>query len=181
MRALWAIAKRELMLQKEEEALWERICNEPRPATSDVHARGIGIRRIQLIVYSSFEQAFVWDVRQGLEGWRLFRPRVLGPDSTYDPKVVGYDVLPIESDCLAAFFHRIIGLTMPIAPDLSSCGGADGAVFELAVFGDLSSSWRFQWWSHSPKHWRPQVEIVNEMIVAFSKAEGVGAPEGAEL
>jgi hypothetical protein len=169
---------REMMLQKEQDALWERIRTEPRPAASDVYAYGIGIRRIQLIVWPSFEEAFVWDVREGPESWRLFRPNVL--DSSIGLVVVGYDAVPIESNRLEVFFRRIIGLSMPIAPDLSSCGGADGTSYELAIFGDLHSSWRFQWWSQAPKHWRPLVEVASEMIVAFSKAEGLTTPELTE-
>jgi hypothetical protein len=120
----------------------------------------------------------VWDVRQGPESWRLFRPNVL--DSSIGLDVVGYNAVPIESNRLEAYFQRITGITMPLAPDLSSCGGADGTVYELAVFGDLSSSWRFQWWSHAPKHWGPLVEVANEMIVAFSIAEGLTTPELTE-
>jgi hypothetical protein len=160
---------RELMVQKERDALWERIRTEARPARSDVHAIGIGVRRIQLIVCPSFEQAIVWDVRQGPNGWQLYRPREV--DSSIDLNVIGYDEVQFESSRLASFFDRVTAISMPIKPDLSGFGGADGTGYELAVFGDLWSSWRFKWWSESPRQWLPLVEITNEMIAAFSNAE----------
>jgi hypothetical protein len=169
---------RELMLKDEQAAQWERIRTEPRHLTSDVYIRGIGIRRIQLIVYPSFEPVFVWDVREGPEGWRLFRPRALEPESGL---VTGYDEIPFATDRLSSFFEKVTGITLPIAPDLSSTGGADGTEYELSVTGDLGTSWRFRWWSQAPNHWRPLVEITNEMIVAFSKAEGANPPEIAKV
>jgi hypothetical protein len=56
---------RELMLRQAEEADWARVRTEPRPAHCDVHARGIGARRLQLIVAPSFEEVSVWEMRQG--------------------------------------------------------------------------------------------------------------------
>jgi hypothetical protein len=44
-------------------------------------------------------------------------------------------------------------------------------MYQLAVFGDLWSSWRFQWWSEAPAAWRPLVAIAEEMIAAFAAAE----------
>lgn len=160
---------RELMLQQEQDALWHRIRTEPRPARRDVHAFGIGLLRMQLIVCPSFEEARIWDVRDGPQGWCLFRPRVL--QSRPEMQLVGYDALSFPPDRLASFFARTTALSLPLAPDLSRCAGADGTMHELAVFGDLSSSWRFHWWSDPPKQWRPLVDIASEMHEAFSAAE----------
>jgi hypothetical protein len=51
---------REVILQQTEDAGWKRIHNEPRPATSDVHARGVGLRWLQLIIVPSFERPSAW-------------------------------------------------------------------------------------------------------------------------
>ncbi|AWM40384.1 hypothetical protein C1280_27605 [Gemmata obscuriglobus] len=50
---------RELMLRQADEADWARVRTQPRPAYSDPHARGIGMRRLQLIVSPSFEMPSV--------------------------------------------------------------------------------------------------------------------------
>jgi hypothetical protein len=134
--------------------------------------RGIGVRRLQLIVAPSFESTSVWDVRQGRE-WQLIRPQVVGTDPAL--LVVGHEVVPFASAALAAYFERVTLLTLPLRPDLSGCGGADGTVYELAVFGDLYSEWRFQWWSNWPAQWRPLVELAEEMHAAFVAACGPDA------
>lgn len=160
---------RELRLRQAEEADWERVRTEPRPAHSDVHARGIGVRRMQLIFAPSFEDVSVWEVRQGRE-WQLIHPHVVETQPAM--LLVGHEVVSFPSASLVAYFERVVGLTLPLRPDLSGCGGADGTLHELAVFGDLSSAWRLQWWSSSPKQWRPLVELAEEMHTAFTTARG---------
>jgi hypothetical protein len=169
---------RELRLRQAEEAEWARVRTEPRPAHADPHARGIGGRRLHLIVAPSFDPASVWDVRvrQGRE-WQLVRPRVVATQP--ELLVVGHDVVPFPSAALAAYFERVAALRLPLRPDLSGYEGADGTLHELAVFGDLSSAWRFQWWSEWPEQWRPLVELAAEMHTAFTAACGPDADPGS--
>ena len=49
--------------------------------------------------------------------------------------------------------------------------GLDGEIHQLAIFGDMWSELRFQWWSEPPHTWRPLVEISAEMIKSFSEAK----------
>jgi hypothetical protein len=159
------------MLRQADETDWERVRTQPRPADSDPHARGIGMRRLQLIVSPSFETPSVWDVRQvwdtqrGHE-WRLIRPRVVESEPAL--LVTGHDVVPMPSAAVVEFFERVTALTLPLRPDMSGSGGADGTLYELAVNGDLYSGWRFQWWSDWPEQWQPLVELAEEMHAAFS-------------
>jgi hypothetical protein len=164
------------MLQQANETDWERVRTEPRPVHRDVHARGIGIRRLQLIVAPSFEEVSVWEVRQGRE-WQLTRPRVFATEP--ELMLVGHEVVPFASPALAAYYERVGALTLPLRPDLSGYGGADGTRYEFAVFGDLSSAWRFEWWSEWPEQWRPLVELAAEMHAAFTAARGPGAEPDA--
>ena len=166
---------RELSLRQAEQADWDRIHTDPRPAHRDVHAHGIGVRRLQLIVAPSFEEASVWEVRQGRE-WQLIRPRVV--ETQPELLLVGHEIVPFASSALAAYFERVTALTLPLRPDLSGYGGADGTGYELAVFGDLSSAWRFQWWSRWPEQWRPLVELAAEMHAKFTEARHPGAERG---
>jgi hypothetical protein len=140
-----------------------------RPATSDVFARGIGIRRLQLIVCPSFSDSAAWEVRQLQDEWTLFRSRVVDPWPAV--QLVGYEPIAIDPAVLFSFFARVIGLTLPISPDLSGMGGCDGTVRQLAVFGDLSSEWHFQWWSQPPEQRKPLTDVAAEMEKTFSVAE----------
>jgi len=157
------------MLHQAEEAEWELVRTQPRSAYDDAHARGIGHRRIQLIVAPSFddEATFVWEVREGQE-WQLICPRVIETQPWL--QVVGHQVVPFPSDVLAAYFESVTSLTLPLRPDLRKRGGHDGTLFEFAIFGDLFSEWRFRWWSDSPPHWGPLVELADEMHAAFVAA-----------
>lgn len=160
---------REFMLRKAEEAEWERVRTEPRSVHADAHARGIGMRRLQLVVAPSFEPVVVWEVRQGRE-WQLVRPRVVGTEP--ELLVVGHEVVPIESAALATYFERVAAINLPLRPDTGGCAGCDGTTYELAVFGEGFSGWRFRWWTSWPEQWRPLVELAEEMLAVFTAAAG---------
>jgi hypothetical protein len=168
---------REFALQQQNEADWQLIQKGPRPAAFDVHAHGIGIRRLQLIVCPTFSESRAWEVRQRDREWRLFGSRVAVPWP--DVQLIGYEMLAADSAMLVSLFERGAGMSLPIAPDLSGMGGLDGTVYQLAVFGDMRSEWRFQWWSQPPAHWRPLADLTSEMLTAFTAASNGVADSGS--
>lgn len=157
---------RELAMKREDDEAWLRVRNEPRLAIDDVHARGIGMRRLQLLCLPSFDDPQAFEMRQaGLE-WRLYSSRVA--ESWPTLRLTGYDHIQVDSETLASFFSRVSALSFPLVPYLNDSCGLDGTMFHLAVFGDMFSEWRFQWWSNSPPQWQPLVEISNEMLRVFT-------------
>jgi hypothetical protein len=159
---------REFMKSKEDEAAWERAISQPRLAICDVHARGIGLRRLQVIVCPSFDEGRCWEIRQRDDEWWLFRSEIVS--DWPEIQLVGYQPVPIATGALSSFFARVVSLSLPIAPCLNGMDGADGDIYQLAVFGDMYSEWRLQWWSEAPASWRPLVEITEEIIEAFAAA-----------
>ena len=69
---------REFLLRREQEIAWERARTEERPASVDLHGRGIGHRRIQLVHARPSRKAWRGRSGQQAEGWRAFRSRVVG-------------------------------------------------------------------------------------------------------
>jgi hypothetical protein len=163
---------REFALQREDDAAWRQVYNEPRLAIDDVHARGIGMRRLQLLCLPSFDEPMAFEIRQAGDEWRLFRSRVV--ESWPTLRLVGYEEISMASNKLAALFARATSLSLPLAPYLNGCGVIDGTTYHLAVFGDMSSEWRIQWWSESPPQWRPLVELVKEMLDLFTSSSNSG-------
>ena len=160
---------RAALLRQEEEAAWEQARTAVRPATADVVAPCIGMRRLQLVVCPPFSEAAAWEVRQLEQQWTLYRSRVVARRP--DVHLLGYDPVRIGPEVLSSFFTRVTELTLPIAPDLSGMVGLDGTVTHLAVFGDMWTGWRFQWWSQSPPQWQSLVGLADEMAKAFSDAD----------
>jgi hypothetical protein len=85
--------------------------------------------------------------------------------------LVGFEPLVADTSILERFFERAAGLSLPISPDMSGAGGLDGTVTQLAVFGDLFSECRFQWWSEPLAHWRPLTDLAAEMLATFAAAK----------
>jgi hypothetical protein len=161
----------EFRLHYEENAAWKRAIAEPRLAYDDMSSSGIGIRRLQLIRCPAFEEACAYEIRQGGAEWRLFSSQVV--ESPPQLMLVGYNHIPIDSKVLSSFFERVVSTSLPLAPFLDGSAGLDGTLFELAIFGDKLSEWRFKWWSVSPPQWSELVAIANEMLVCFASAEDI--------
>lgn len=157
---------REHMLDQICEAEWARV--KTRLAIDDVHARGIGMRRLQLVICPSFDPGKAWEVRQLKDQYSLFSSDVL---ETRRLMLRGYKQLAASSHKLMAFFTRACSMVLPVSPYMNGWGGADGTIYQLALFGDMCSECRFQWWSEPPPNWQPLVELAGEMIVEFSAAQ----------
>jgi hypothetical protein len=159
---------REFMMQQEAAADWDRVVNQPRSAIADVHARGIGHRRLQLIVCPSFESAMGWEVRQLDEEWSSFRSDVVSDWPIIE--LVGYDRVAIDSDVLASLYNRSASLSLPIPFADSDTAYLDGTGYQLAIFGESFCECRFQWWSDPPANWKPLADVAEEAIFLFTAA-----------
>lgn len=153
----------------------EQRLTQPRPSGSLLHLMSIGSLRLQLIVLPSFEEPRAWEIRQKQQHWGLFRSRVIESGS----QLIGCDPVSFDTLRLQEFFRRITTLSLPLGPDIDGFGGADGSLYQLAVFGDIYAEFRFQWWSVPPPSWQSLVNIANEMIEAFLMAEGWSSEECA--
>ncbi|MEX1224099.1 MAG: hypothetical protein WEA31_06075 [Pirellulales bacterium] len=158
---------REFMKQRELFADVLRAKTQDRDVTADVHFLGVGVRRVQLLCMPSFGEGFSWDVRQLKEQWLLYRGIV--PSDVRCAR--GYDRLAADSRKLNDFFHELCAVTLPLKPNMSGTGGADGTLFQLAVFGDLHSRIRFEWWSEYPTQWKPLIEIAERMRKYFQACD----------
>jgi len=164
---------RELQLDAERQASWDRLRSEYWSPDEEGRAFASGTRRIQIIQLPAFTPACFWEVCQLQEQWLLYTA-VSVVDHFRDPlKVRGYEKVEFPQQDLRDYFQRITALTLPIAPDLSKCAGVDGTLTRLAIFGDLRSRIRFQWWSTYPPAWEPLVRLTEEMLAAFERAKPV--------
>ena len=64
--------------------------------------------------------------------------------------VLGCERLDVSGDALRTYFDRLWSLTLPIGLLFNGMAGLDGTSFHGALFGDLQSEIRFQWWSDPP-------------------------------
>lgn len=140
---------------------------ECRGITEDVYIAGIGLRRIQIAHLPSFFDGCSWAVRQLGQDWFLYRSTI--QESTNS--LIGYDRLLSNSGRLKDMFDNLCSIEMPIAPDLSGLGGLDGESFELAIYGDMSTSIRVSWWCNPPAKWQPLATTATDMIANFKSLE----------
>jgi hypothetical protein len=155
---------REFVQRQEREAAWNKARTEPRSPTRDVPVDGA--RRLQLIPCPAFTDGCAWEIRRCDDDWLLYRSRTM--DSPSGLLLIGYEQQTFGAASLASFFNRIVALRFPAGPLLAPWGGADGTTWQLAIFGDLYSECRFQWWSCYPPAWHPMVQLAEEMLTAFS-------------
>ena len=160
---------REFQLQRERDEskqARERAKTEARTPQANLSGPGIGIRRLQLVVLPSFQKGRAWEIREQAEAWTLYRSEAI--QKGLSATLVGYEPVAVDGDTLKAVFQRVTTLSLPLKPDLSQHAGADGTLTQIAVFGDLYTEWRVQWWSRSPSQWKPLADLAEEMIALFS-------------
>jgi hypothetical protein len=145
-----------------------------RLAIEDVSIPSVGKRRLQLVISPARSEGVAWEIRRFGDEWTLYRSRVA---KAWPIKLRGYEAVSIASNVLSSFFSRVVKLSLPISPDLSNSGGLDGTIMQLALFGDLSSECRFQWWSRSAPKWKRLTEIASEMAATFSAAQAAQSTE----
>lgn len=151
---------------------WDRVRTEPRAPGVDVSLRGIGTRRAQLLVCPSFGRGHAWELRER-DGFVAYRSDVV--HGKHGRALVGYDRLDVASSVLADWFARVVALSLPLSPRLDRLRGLDGTHHELAVFGDLSSAWRFAWWDDPPDGWQPLVILGRELAQMLAPAAVIAA------
>ena len=152
----------------QDDAVWERVRTAARPVVCDVELPGIGERCLQLILCRENEDSPAWEIRRFEEDWWLFRSEIAA--SWPNIELIDYRPIPVEPGMLSSFFSRVIALSLPIAPDFET-EGIDGDIWQLAVFGLMESTCRFQWWSQPPRNWKLLADLAAEMLHAFSAAE----------
>lgn len=162
---------REYRKQEEHRVAWDQARTAPRDFVEDVFVPGIGARRLQVVFAPSFEQGFAWEVRILGSTWSLFRSAVSNDGPSGLAKLTGYEELDCSEDLLKGYIEKLWALTLPIGPLRNNMGGADGTSYHLALFGDLLSEVRFQWWSESPPQWEPLVVTANDMIETFLRLQ----------
>jgi hypothetical protein len=165
---------RRVLQRLELEEAWRRVKTEPRTLESEVRIpSAIGVRRLQVAHLPSFDPGSAWDVRELNGRWTLYGSSVIVTGTEH--RLVGYQLLEIDGAKLSAFVDQARGLSLPVGPLINGMGGCDGTVYHLALFGDMFSEVRFQWWSDPPPQWRPLTALADKMIEVFS-----GCPKRAE-
>jgi len=162
---------REFREQQELQAAWDRLRAEPWSPLETRRTLDSGRPRIQLVRLASFSAPTFWEICEYGSEWKLYTSTVVDPDWT-KLTVRGYEPIKFDGRKLKTYFKRLTALTLPIAPELRSLGGLDGTITQLALFGELSSQVRYQWWSDHPPGWKPLVKIVDQMFKAFGGSEG---------
>jgi hypothetical protein len=165
---------RELRPEAERQTSWERLRAELWSPDEDLRAFGSGTPRIQIIHLPSFSPGAFWEVCRLREKWLLYTATSVTCGYPEPLKVQGYEIVEFPSEDLRAYFQRLTALALPIAPDLSDRAGVDGTLTRLAIFGDLSSRIRLQWWSTFPPAWTPLVQLTDEMLAAFGGTAKAG-------
>ncbi len=148
---------------------WNNARNRPRGLHDNVVILGAGSRRVQLIYAPSFEQGYSWDLRELDKEFRIYRSDIKLVNG--ERKALGYSELQANSNALKLFVYELESTELSLTPDHSGRGGFDGTSFQIALFGDLSSAVRFQWWGKGPSQWQELIEIAREMIDLFLQLE----------
>ena len=125
---------------------------------------GLGLKQFQIAYQPSFEPGHVWHFHLDDEEWHTYVSEIQmgGPSDLI--QATGYAKVGIPSDSVRALWDTLRTISIPIAPPVEGWVGADGTTYELAMWGDHYSAFRFTWWSKHPASWEPMVRPVLDII-----------------
>jgi hypothetical protein len=156
------MSNKRLKKKLELEKAWKKAQSQMRHIDEDVHVGGIGIRRVQVCYYPSFEDGFSWDIREQDNSYVLFESDIISDELLI--RLKDYRKIEIEHEILGEYFEEIKNVDIPISPIFNNMTGADGEIFQVALFGDMHSDVRFTWWSEYPDNWKPIVQPTQEIV-----------------
>lgn len=178
MSVLNKVQRKELLRSLEHEARVTAELQKERKIGEDVSWQGIGPIILQLKEMSPFSEGYIWDVREIDGVLKLYlstsnpsKPGYLHP---------GYELLPIDSDCLKAMVSSVAeskcsGL-LPASPNM----GLNGTSRSISLRNGFAIA-SFSWWEEGPPEWQRVIKEAHQMIAVFREASNGSATAGSSI
>lgn len=126
------------------------ILSSPRYIHEDIKLREVGILRIQILYFPSFESGYLWDVREQYrkndQSFEVYENRLVNT-STIAP---GYKKLDVDSKIVSDFIERMNLINVNLRLDNSHRHGMDGTLYGLNIYNDLQRRIKLTWWEMHP-------------------------------
>lgn len=130
--------------------------------------RGIGLRKLQIIIEPSFKTSLGWDIRSQNNKLVLYEYEIDSEQNSIKP---GYYLLNSEEskleELMKCFYNTPIFLHMP---PISI--GLDGTNYEVALFTGFQSI-RLKWWEETHENWFKVMELTKSAIEYFKTLEKI--------
>jgi hypothetical protein len=144
----------------------------------DIHYRGVGVRRVQVLRAPSFDRTVAWEVREYDDRLMLFRSHSPEPGKYLLVDHVRFDA---ASDSLRRVIAPVQKLSIPVCPSVPSGGFADGTRIEVVVDVGFDSQVRLSWQEdHAPSAWEGLDRATRAMLAFFETTQPVEPPIGSE-
>jgi hypothetical protein len=134
----------------EYEAKKKIILSNPRHIDEDISLRDIGILRLQILYYPSFEPGFLWDIRE--QYGKDDQPYSVYENSLTTMKTIspGYRKLDVDLKFITDLIENVNLTNVSLRLDSSHRYPLDGTLYGLHVYNSLQRRIKLTWWEDAP-------------------------------
>lgn len=156
----------------EYEAKKKIILSNPRHIDEDISLRDIGILRLQILYYPSFEPGFLWDIRENFG--KDDRSYSVYENSLTDIQTIspGYKKLHIDPKFIDDLIENVNMTTVSLRLVSSNRYAMDGTRYGLNIYNDLQRGIKLTWWGDAPADLAVLDKAIKSMITHFLSIDG---------
>lgn len=168
MKKLSKSERKTILRRMELEQDVKQCINQTRSKHKDISWWGIGFRKLQIVIYPSFEMNLGWDIRNQNGDFVVYEYEINSERDLINP---GYYLLDADSSKLQAIINDFYRLSVSIfMPEMEI--GCDGTSYEVALFTGFQAL-RFCWWEEPHENWFQVNRMTRNAIEYFKTCKRI--------
>lgn len=159
--------KKRLRREWEEKESRKEALSRVRRIGEDIAIRGIGLIKLQILVFPSFSEGECWDFRIASGQLNVYKSVVLSKKGVFLP---GYMKVKISKEILE-ILQKFQSIQIPVILQQEDIGILDGTSYRVCFFSSSSNIMSLSWSSNSPEAWSDVVSCVNKLLEVLRSSE----------
>ncbi len=153
--------KKRMRRELEEREEKRGALSKTRRLDEDIHYRGVGILKIQLMVIPSFEKGVCWDFRELDNTLKIYKAcidpaaQILGP---------GYFEAIATEDLVSGIVRTLKGLELPLLCDMNDLATLDGTTYKVRITSGYDNVIGITWGGNTPNEWGSFISSISKTL-----------------
>ena len=163
--------KKKLRRELEEQNEKRVALSKERRIGEDIHFRGIGLRKVQIIIAPSFDKGECWDIRELENEIKIYKSVVNTERNIIEP---GYYEVMVDEKFYSEFSNFLSSAAIPVYTKSNNIGYCDGTSFTLNIENGFGNRFIVSWGENIPKEWE---QFTSKLLVFVEKLREYDASE----
>ena len=157
--------KKRLRREFEEKRDIELALNRIRKLDEDINIRGIGILKVQLSRFPSYDEGESWDFREVESFIKIYNARINIEQKEY---FAGYQIVENAEVIGEELIKFLQSVDLPISCDTQTAAICDGTSYQVLIRSGTGNSLTISWGEDAPQEW---THIIEKFMYFFEKLQ----------